>query len=125
MDIVRYFVSDIETVLVLILIAARIKTADHFVTFFRRKIRNLKHYVTCASEVDCVDLKDSHSSLYLTAYLSTIAEIEKWSFPVHLWQMLVMLLFHGWKLHVIAKRINEALVRSGRPELAVLKPDLS
>ena len=33
MDIVRDLIADVDTVLVLVLIAARIKSADHFVTF--------------------------------------------------------------------------------------------
>ena len=73
MDVMGYLVSDIDTVLILFLVAARIITADYFVTFLGREICDLKHYVTGASEINCIDFKDSHSSLYLTAYLSTIA----------------------------------------------------
>ena len=65
MDVMGYLVSDIDTVFVLIFIAARIITADDFVTFLGREICNLKHYVTGASEINCIDLKDSHSSLYV------------------------------------------------------------
>ena len=60
MDVVRDLVSYIDAVFVLVLIAARVKAADHFVTFLCRKICNLKHYVTCASEIDLIDLKDFH-----------------------------------------------------------------
>ena len=60
MDVVRDLVSYIDAVFVLVLIAARVKAADHFVTSLCRKICNLKHYVTCASEIDLIDLKDFH-----------------------------------------------------------------
>ena len=56
MEIMSYLVADIDGIGISRLIPARVKTADGFVAFRSCKICNLKHDVTRASEIDCVDL---------------------------------------------------------------------